>query len=159
MRSWKQIYAVLQGQTLTLYKDRKDALSEEDPLRVGIKACLIDISYCDTRRKNVLRLTTTDCKYLFQADSKEEMLSWIKVIQDSSNPDEEVCPFLEISLFFFMFGPLTERVNHFCKWTLTPPSVTPGNAITAAVCWFWTTNVYRCRKNEQKLKPSMLECS
>uniref|UniRef100_A0A3B3D1Y0 Rho GTPase activating protein 21b n=1 Tax=Oryzias melastigma TaxID=30732 RepID=A0A3B3D1Y0_ORYME len=89
LRSWKQIYAVLQGQTLTLYKDRKDALSEEDPLRVGIKACLIDISYCDTRRKNVLRLTTTDCKYLFQADGKEEMLSWIKVIQDSSNPDEE----------------------------------------------------------------------
>uniref|UniRef100_A0A3P9HTC5 Rho GTPase-activating protein 21 n=1 Tax=Oryzias latipes TaxID=8090 RepID=A0A3P9HTC5_ORYLA len=89
LKSWKQIYAVLQGQTLTLYKDRKDAQSEEDPLRVGVKACLIDISYSDTRRKNVLRLTTTDCKYLFQADGKEEMLSWIKVIQDNSNPDEE----------------------------------------------------------------------
>lgn len=96
MRSWKQMYAVLQGHTLTLYKDRKDALShactqsEEDPLRISIKACLIDI-YSDTRRKNVLRLTTSDCEYLFQADGRDDMLTWIRVIQDNSNPDEEVC--------------------------------------------------------------------
>uniref|UniRef100_A0AAQ5Y9A7 Rho GTPase activating protein 21b n=1 Tax=Amphiprion ocellaris TaxID=80972 RepID=A0AAQ5Y9A7_AMPOC len=97
MRSWKQMYAVLQGHTLTLYKDRKDALShatiqsDEDPLRISIKACLIDISYSDTRRKNVLRLTTSDCEYLFQAVGRDDMLSWIRVIQENSNPDEEVC--------------------------------------------------------------------
>lgn len=91
------MYAVLQGHTLTLYKDRKDAVyhastpSDEDPLRISIKACLIDISYSDTRRKNVLRLTTSDCEYLFQAEGREDMLSWIRVIQDNSNPDEEVC--------------------------------------------------------------------
>uniref|UniRef100_A0A4W6DJJ8 Rho GTPase activating protein 21b n=1 Tax=Lates calcarifer TaxID=8187 RepID=A0A4W6DJJ8_LATCA len=96
MRSWKQMYAVLQGHTLTLYKDRKDALShastqsDEDPLRISIKACLIDISYSDTRRKNVLRLTTSDCEYLFQAEGRDDMLSWIRVIQENSNPDEEV---------------------------------------------------------------------
>uniref|UniRef100_A0A4W6DJN1 Rho GTPase activating protein 21b n=1 Tax=Lates calcarifer TaxID=8187 RepID=A0A4W6DJN1_LATCA len=95
MRSWKQMYAVLQGHTLTLYKDRKDALShastqsDEDPLRISIKACLIDISYSDTRRKNVLRLTTSDCEYLFQAEGRDDMLSWIRVIQENSNPDEE----------------------------------------------------------------------
>ncbi|XP_044075826.1 rho GTPase-activating protein 21 isoform X3 [Siniperca chuatsi] len=95
MRSWKQMYAVLQGHTLTLYKDRKDAQShaltqsDEDPLRISIKACLIDISYSDTRRKNVLRLTTSDCEYLFQAEGRDEMLSWIRVIQENSNPDEE----------------------------------------------------------------------
>ncbi|XP_068593639.1 rho GTPase-activating protein 21 isoform X4 [Cebidichthys violaceus] len=96
MRSWKPMYAVLQGHTLTLYKDRKDALShastpsDEDPLRISIKACLIDISYSDTRRKNVLRLTTSDyCEYLFQAEGREDMLSWIRVIQENSNPDEE----------------------------------------------------------------------
>uniref|UniRef100_A0A3P8S944 Rho GTPase activating protein 21 n=1 Tax=Amphiprion percula TaxID=161767 RepID=A0A3P8S944_AMPPE len=95
MRSWKQMYAVLQGHTLTLYKDRKDALShatiqsDEDPLRISIKACLIDISYSDTRRKNVLRLTTSDCEYLFQAVGRDDMLSWIRVIQENSNPDEE----------------------------------------------------------------------
>lgn len=97
MRSWKQMYGVLQGHTLTLYKDRKDAQShvspqsDEDPLRISIKACLIDISYSDTRRKNVLRLTTSDCEYLFQAEGRDDMLTWIRVIQENSNPDEEVC--------------------------------------------------------------------
>uniref|UniRef100_A0A8C9ZIE5 Rho GTPase activating protein 21b n=1 Tax=Sander lucioperca TaxID=283035 RepID=A0A8C9ZIE5_SANLU len=97
MRSWKPMYAVLQGHTLTLYKDRKDALSnastpsDEVPLQISIKACLIDISYSDTRRKNVLRLTTSDCEYLFQAEGRDDMLSWIRVIQENSNPDEEVC--------------------------------------------------------------------
>ncbi|KAK2822431.1 hypothetical protein Q5P01_022496 [Channa striata] len=95
MRSWKQMYGVLQGCTLTLYKDRKDAFShasmpsDEEPLRISIKSCLIDISYSDTRRKNVLRLTTSDCEYLFQAEGRDDMLSWIKVIQENSNPDEE----------------------------------------------------------------------
>lgn len=90
MKAWKQMYAALQGHTLSLYKDRKDAQSDEDPLRISIKACLIDISYSDTRRKNVLRLTTSDCEYLFQADGREDMLTWIRVIQENSNPDEEV---------------------------------------------------------------------
>uniref|UniRef100_A0A673CEX6 Rho GTPase-activating protein 21-like n=1 Tax=Sphaeramia orbicularis TaxID=375764 RepID=A0A673CEX6_9TELE len=95
MRSWKQMYGVLQCHTLTLYKDRKDALShvstqsEEEPLQISIKACLIDISYSDTRRKNVLRLTTSDCEYLFQAEGRDDMLSWIRVIQENSNIDEE----------------------------------------------------------------------
>ncbi|XP_061550006.1 rho GTPase-activating protein 21 isoform X1 [Phycodurus eques] len=95
MKSWKQMYAVLQGHTLTLFRDRKDALShvttlpDEEPLRISIKACLIDISYSDTRRKNVLRLTTSDCEYLFQAEGREDMLTWIRVIQENSNPDEE----------------------------------------------------------------------
>lgn len=105
MKSWKQMYAVLQGHTLTLYKDRKDALSnvtsqsEEEPLRISIKACLIDISYSDTRRKNVLRLTTSDCEYLFQAEGREEMLTWIRVIQDNSNLDEEVSYLLPVTVF------------------------------------------------------------
>lgn len=91
------MYAVLQGHALTLYKDRKDAVSQastpsdEEPLQICITACLIDISYSDTRRKNVLRLTTSDCEYLFQAEGREDMLSWIRVIQENSNPDEEVC--------------------------------------------------------------------
>lgn len=109
MRAWKQMYAVLQGHTLSLYKDRKDAQSDEDPLPISIKACLIDISYSDTRRKNVLRLTTSDCEYLFQAEGREEMLSWIRVIQENSNPDEEVC-----------------GRTHDCF----SPSMIPGNSVT-----------------------------
>lgn len=94
MRSWKQIYAVLRGHCLYLYKDKRDGQTnsqiEEEPLPISIKACLIDISYSDTKRKNVLRLTTSDCEYLFQAEDREEMLSWIRVIQENSNLDEEV---------------------------------------------------------------------
>ncbi|TNN44889.1 Rho GTPase-activating protein 21 [Liparis tanakae] len=62
---------------------------KKDLLRVSITACLVDISYSDTRRKNVLRLTTSDCEYLFQAEGREDMLSWIRVIQENSNPDAE----------------------------------------------------------------------
>uniref|UniRef100_A0A671P061 Rho GTPase-activating protein 21-like n=1 Tax=Sinocyclocheilus anshuiensis TaxID=1608454 RepID=A0A671P061_9TELE len=95
MRPWKQMYAVLRGHSLYLYKDKKEGLShvnsqlEDEPLSISIKACLIDISYSDTKRKNVLRLTTSDCEYLFQAEGREDMLSWIRVIQENSNLDEE----------------------------------------------------------------------
>ncbi|XP_067233678.1 rho GTPase-activating protein 21-like isoform X3 [Chanodichthys erythropterus] len=95
IRSWKQIYAVLRGHCLYLYKDKRDGQTnansqiEDEPLPISIKACLIDISYSDTKRKNVLRLTTSDCEYLFQAEDREEMLSWIRVIQENSNLDEE----------------------------------------------------------------------
>ncbi|KAJ8375882.1 hypothetical protein SKAU_G00064620 [Synaphobranchus kaupii] len=95
MRQWKQMYAVLRGHSLCLYKDKKEGLaqavsqSEEEQQPISIKACLIDISYSDTKRKNVLRLTTSDCEYLFQAEDREDMLSWIRVIQENSNLDEE----------------------------------------------------------------------
>uniref|UniRef100_A0A8K9XS96 Rho GTPase activating protein 21b n=1 Tax=Oncorhynchus mykiss TaxID=8022 RepID=A0A8K9XS96_ONCMY len=97
-RSWKQMYAVLRGHALTLYKDKKDGVShasshsqsDDDPQPISIKACLIDISYSDTKRKNVLRLTTSHCGYLFQAEGRDDMLSWIRVIQENSNLDDEV---------------------------------------------------------------------
>lgn len=62
---------------------------EEQP--ISVNACLIDISYSETKRKNVFRLTTPDCECLFQAEDREDMLAWIKAIQDSSNLNEEVC--------------------------------------------------------------------
>ncbi|XP_066574357.1 rho GTPase-activating protein 21a isoform X2 [Amia ocellicauda] len=96
IRPWKQMYAVLRGHSLCLYKDKKDGLAhgsaqseDEQQQPISIKACLIDISYSDTKRKNVLRLTTSDCEYLFQAEDREDMLSWIRVIQENSNLDEE----------------------------------------------------------------------
>ncbi|XP_076842956.1 rho GTPase-activating protein 21-like [Brachyhypopomus gauderio] len=95
MRPWKQMYAVLRGHTLYLYKDRREGLAhvncqlEEEPEPVSVKACLIDISYSDAKRKNVLRLTTSDCEYLFQAEGRDDMLSWIRVIQENSNLYEE----------------------------------------------------------------------
>ncbi|XP_030630631.1 rho GTPase-activating protein 21 [Chanos chanos] len=95
IRLWKQLYIVLRGSSLYLYKDKKEALAhansqlEDDPQPISIKACLVDISYSETKRKNVLRLTTSDCEYLFQAEGREDMLTWIRVIQENSNVDEE----------------------------------------------------------------------
>ncbi|KAM4606311.1 rho GTPase-activating protein 21a isoform 2-T2 [Polymixia lowei] len=99
MRPWKQMYAVLRGHSLCLYKDKKEGQAHancqavDELLPISIKACLIDISYSDTKRKNVLRLTTSDCEYLFQAEDREDMLSWIRVIQENSNLDEENAAF------------------------------------------------------------------
>ncbi|KAM6971702.1 rho GTPase-activating protein 21a isoform 2-T2 [Tautogolabrus adspersus] len=99
MRPWKQMYAVLRGHYLCLYKDKKEGQAHancqavDEPLSISIKACLIDISYSDTKRKNVLRLTTSDCEYLFQAEDREDMLAWIRVIQENSNLDEENAAF------------------------------------------------------------------
>uniref|UniRef100_A0A8C1RSL4 Rho GTPase activating protein 21a n=1 Tax=Cyprinus carpio TaxID=7962 RepID=A0A8C1RSL4_CYPCA len=125
MRSWKQIYAVLRGHCLYLYKDKRDGQTnanfqiEEEPLPVCIKACLIDISYSDTKRKNVLRLTTSDCEYLFQAEDREEMLSWIRVIQENSNLDEEetginscsLLPLLHLDLVFVCCSPTSSKTE------------------------------------------------
>lgn len=61
---------------------------EEQP--ISVNACLIDISYSETKRKNVFRLTTPDCECLFQAEDRDDMLAWIKTIQESSNLNEEV---------------------------------------------------------------------
>ncbi|XP_028288271.1 rho GTPase-activating protein 21-like isoform X4 [Parambassis ranga] len=94
-RQWKQMYVVLRGHYLCLYKDKKEGHAHvncqmvDELLPISIKACLIDISYSDTKRKNVLRLTTSDCEYLFQAEDREDMLAWIRAIQENSNLDEE----------------------------------------------------------------------
>uniref|UniRef100_A0AAX7VQS8 Rho GTPase activating protein 21a n=1 Tax=Astatotilapia calliptera TaxID=8154 RepID=A0AAX7VQS8_ASTCA len=99
MRPWKQMYAVLRGNYLCLYKDKKEGQAHancqavDEPLPISIKSCLIDISYSDTKRKNVLRLTTSDCEYLFQAEDREDMLAWIRVIQENSNLDDENADF------------------------------------------------------------------
>lgn len=94
IRPWKQMYVVLRGHSLFLYKDKKDKAAhatcqtdEDQP--ISIKACLIDISYSETKRKHVFRLTTSECEYLFQAEDREDMLSWIKTIQENSNLDDE----------------------------------------------------------------------
>ncbi|XP_055003364.1 rho GTPase-activating protein 21 isoform X1 [Sorex araneus] len=90
IRPWKQMYVVLRGHSLYLYKDKREQMTpseEEQP--ISVNACLIDISYSDTKRKNVFRLTTSDCECLFQAEDRDDMLAWIKTIQESSTLNEE----------------------------------------------------------------------
>lgn len=99
MRPWKRVFSVLRSQSLFLYKDKREAVlrgatfggSAEDEQPISIQGCLVDIAYSETKRKHALRLTTQDfCEYLLQAEDREDMLNWIKVIGENSKIDNEV---------------------------------------------------------------------
>uniref|UniRef100_G3T563 Pleckstrin and Sec7 domain containing 2 n=1 Tax=Loxodonta africana TaxID=9785 RepID=G3T563_LOXAF len=80
-RGWKKFYAVLKGTILYLQKDeyRPDKLSEGD-LKNAIRVhhALATRASDYSKKSNVLKLKTADWRvFLFQAPSKEEMLSWI----------------------------------------------------------------------------------
>nr|XP_008111634.2 PREDICTED: LOW QUALITY PROTEIN: rho GTPase-activating protein 23 [Anolis carolinensis] len=96
IRQWKRVFAVLRVHSLYLCKDRREAVAiapppgEEEQPPISIRACLVDISYSDTKRKHVFRLTTADfCECLFQAEDRDDMLAWIKVIRESSKAEGE----------------------------------------------------------------------
>ncbi|XP_041855852.1 rho GTPase-activating protein 23 isoform X3 [Melanotaenia boesemani] len=98
MRPWKRVFSVLRSHSLFLYKDKREAVlrgatvegSAEDEQPISIRGCLVDIAYSETKRKHALRLTTQDfCEYLLQAEDREDMLDWIKVIRESSKTDNE----------------------------------------------------------------------
>ncbi|XP_060752498.1 PH and SEC7 domain-containing protein 3 isoform X3 [Tachysurus vachellii] len=84
-RGWKTFYAVLKGMILYLQKDEfkpEKALSEEDLKNAISVHHALAIKAVDYEKKpNVLKLKTADWRvFLFQAQSPEEMESWIRVI-------------------------------------------------------------------------------
>ncbi|XP_075941834.1 rho GTPase-activating protein 23 isoform X1 [Anarhichas minor] len=98
MRPWKRVFSVLRSHSLFLYKDKREAVlrgatiggAAEDEQPISIRGCLVDIAYSETKRKHALRLTTQDfCEYLLQAEDREDMLEWIKVIRENSKTDSE----------------------------------------------------------------------
>lgn len=99
MRPWKRVFSVLRSHSLFLYKDKREAVlrgatiggGTEDEQPISIRGCLVDIAYSETKRKHALRLTTQDfCEYLLQAEDREDMLDWIKVIRENSKTGSEV---------------------------------------------------------------------
>ncbi|XP_075683654.1 rho GTPase-activating protein 21 isoform X6 [Rhinoderma darwinii] len=94
MRPWKQVYVVLRNSSLNLHKDKKDqtghsSSQSEEEQPINISGCLADISYSETKRKNVFRVTTSNREYLFQAEDRDEMLAWINVIRENGNQNNE----------------------------------------------------------------------
>ncbi|KAJ7988189.1 hypothetical protein DPEC_G00321030 [Dallia pectoralis] len=84
-RGWKTFYAVLKGMILYLQKDEykpEKALSEEDLKNAISVHHALSIKAVDYDKKpNVLKLKTADWRvFLFQAQSPEEMDSWIQVV-------------------------------------------------------------------------------
>ncbi|XP_036394757.1 rho GTPase-activating protein 23-like [Megalops cyprinoides] len=106
IRPWKRVFSVLRSHSLFLYKDKREAVMHsaavagggagggaghgEDEQPISIRGCLVDIAYSETKRKHALRLTTQDfCEYLLQAEDRDDMLGWIKVIRENSKTDSE----------------------------------------------------------------------
>ncbi|NWU67177.1 PSD3 protein, partial [Pterocles burchelli] len=84
-RGWKTFYAVLKGTVLYLQKDEykpEKALSEEDLKNaVSVHHALASRATDYEKKPNVLKLKTADWRVLlFQAQSQEEMQSWINKI-------------------------------------------------------------------------------
>lgn len=99
IRPWKRVFSVLRSHSLFLYKDKREAVlhgagagpGQDEHPPISIRGCLTDIAYSETKRKHTLRLTTQDfCEYLLQAESRDDMLAWIKVIRENSKIDNEV---------------------------------------------------------------------
>uniref|UniRef100_A0A3B4BS65 Rho GTPase activating protein 23b n=1 Tax=Pygocentrus nattereri TaxID=42514 RepID=A0A3B4BS65_PYGNA len=121
MRPWRRVFSVLRCNSLYLYKDKREALlkgsalggGSEDEQPISIRGCLVDIAYSETKRKNALRLTTQDfCEYLLQAEDRDDMLDWIKVIRESSKTDSEDLGFSRQAL-------ISKKLNDYRKQSPT----------------------------------------
>nr|XP_045014762.1 rho GTPase-activating protein 23 isoform X2 [Jaculus jaculus] len=101
LRQWKRVYAALRARSLLLSKERREpgpavagaaaaGAGEDEAAPVCIGSCLVDISYSETKRRHVFRLTTADfCEYLFQAEDRDDMLGWIRAIRENSRAEGE----------------------------------------------------------------------
>ncbi|XP_060758009.1 rho GTPase-activating protein 23 isoform X4 [Neoarius graeffei] len=121
IRPWRRVYSVLRFSALYLYKDKREALlkgvalggGSEDEQPISIRGCLVDIAYSETKRKNALRLTTQDfCEYLLQAEDRDDMLEWIRVIQENSKTDSEELGFSRQAL-------ISKKLNDYRKQSPT----------------------------------------
>ncbi|KAI3364855.1 hypothetical protein L3Q82_001040 [Scortum barcoo] len=121
IRPWKRIFSVLRCHSLFLYKDKREAIlhgaevgpSQDEHPPISIRGCLIDIAYSETKRKHTLRLTTQDfCEYLLQAEDRDDMLAWIRVIRENSKTDNEEIGFSRQAL-------INKKLNDYRKHSLT----------------------------------------
>uniref|UniRef100_A0A8C6TKA4 Rho GTPase activating protein 23b n=1 Tax=Neogobius melanostomus TaxID=47308 RepID=A0A8C6TKA4_9GOBI len=124
IRPWKRVFSVLRSHSLFLYKDKREAVlhgagavpGQEEHSPISVRGCLVDIAYSETKRKHVLRLTTQDfCEYLLQAESREDMLSWIKAIRDNSKSDSEEIGFSRQAL-------INKKLNDYRKHRSEAPN-------------------------------------
>ncbi|TRY59606.1 hypothetical protein DNTS_003889 [Danionella cerebrum] len=118
---WRRVFSVLRSHSLFLYKDKREAVLKgvvrgggaDDEQPISIRGCLVDIAYSETKRKHALRLTTQDfCEYLLQAEDREDMLDWIRVIRENSKTDNEELGFSRQAL-------INKKLNDYRKQSPT----------------------------------------
>ncbi|XP_057657172.1 rho GTPase-activating protein 21-B isoform X18 [Diorhabda carinulata] len=92
-RSWKQVFVVLKGPKLFLYRDRhhqspvgtSDSLDQSLSTGVDMRTSVVRVAEDYTKRKNVLRVSAVKpCRseFLLQADSSDEFADWVKILQE-----------------------------------------------------------------------------
>ncbi|PNF34874.1 hypothetical protein B7P43_G03117, partial [Cryptotermes secundus] len=105
-RSWKQVWAVLRGHILCLYKEKRDSQQQQQqhtPLNVtdnlseqqstssavDVRCSQVDIADNYTKKKHVLRLNTlSGSELLLQAEDADNMVQWIHALQAQANEKE-----------------------------------------------------------------------
>ncbi|XP_067336707.1 spectrin beta chain, non-erythrocytic 5 isoform X2 [Channa argus] len=95
LEHWEEVFAVLEGETFSLYKDRAAAAertSRWPPINMVGAVCRENSYY--RRKENTFKLILEDgSQYLFAASSRELQLLWVKKLQncpgsDSSDSDD-----------------------------------------------------------------------
>ncbi|KAM9295989.1 rho GTPase-activating protein 23 [Gastrophryne carolinensis] len=138
LRQWKRVYSILRPHLMFLHKERPETRAvgpgeEEQP--ISILGSLVDISYSETKRKHVFRLTTPDfCEYLFQAEDRDDMLGWVKAIRENSRTEGEDPSFDSQNL-------IKEKLNEYRKVSIsgakpdTSPKGTRSLGIRSEILW------------------------
>ncbi|XP_014839511.1 PREDICTED: spectrin beta chain, non-erythrocytic 1-like, partial [Poecilia mexicana] len=84
LRSWHNVYCVINQQEMGFYKDQKSAaqgIPYHSEIPVSLKEALCEVALDYKKKKHVFKLKLTDGnEYLFQAKDDEEMNSWISAI-------------------------------------------------------------------------------
>ncbi|XP_060871751.1 rho GTPase-activating protein 21-B isoform X9 [Metopolophium dirhodum] len=104
-RSWKPVWAVVRGQTLCLYKEKRESIpniSTDTPAtleksddvnvscdRINLRTSTTDVAHDYTKRKHVMRLCSSvadmGCtELLLQADDTSSMVRWLKALQEQA---------------------------------------------------------------------------
>ncbi|XP_053553704.1 rho GTPase-activating protein 23 isoform X2 [Bombina bombina] len=155
LRQWKRVFSVLRSRLLYLHKERPELHGpgpgeEEQP--ISILGSLVDISYSETKKKHVFRLMTPDfCEYLFQAEDRDDMLGWVKVIREDSRIEGEDPDFASQAL-------ISKKLNEYRKVSLstakpdTSPKGSRSTGFRSDILWGAGLSVPRSPKQDSSGK-------
>lgn len=86
LEHWEEVFAVLEGETLSLFTDRAAAAeraSRWPPINTDGAVCRENVHY--RRKENTFRLILEDSsQYLFAASTRDLQLLWVKKLQNCS---------------------------------------------------------------------------
>ncbi|XP_035850836.1 spectrin beta chain, non-erythrocytic 5 [Sander lucioperca] len=84
LEHWDEVFAILEGETLSLFKDRAAAMEKATrwpPISMDGAVCRENVYY--RRKENTFKLILEDgSQYLFAASSRELQLLWLKKLQN-----------------------------------------------------------------------------